>query len=390
VSDTSGKTEPGRVTVLYVDDDRANLLAFRALCGDLYDVVTAKSGDDALQLLSELRDVAVLITDQRMPGMSGAELCELAKKSHPDTVRMLVTAYSDLTAAVDAINRGSVSRYLRKPWDPDELLAALREAAEIHRLTTTVQQLQVRISETERMYALGVLVAGIGHELRNPLGWITTNLSFCRRSLEGMLGRLPLDPLPPGEIKRTLEALEEMDAALQDASEGAARVQEIVDGISLSSRNEPPVGQAVDLSHVVRSIARLVQGEAMHRGRLDVSVAEVPPILGAPTRIGQVLLNLVVNALQALPPRQQEENQVSIAVYPDDGWACVEVRDNGVGIEAAQLARIFDPFFTTKGQGTGLGLAISKQIVEEMGGTITVESAPGVGTRFLVRLPAAA
>src|SRR5205085_1818120 len=131
--------------------------------------------------------------------------------------------------------------------------------------------------------------------------------------------------------------LSEMDAALIDASEGATRVQEIVDGISLSSRNEPPEGQPVDLGHVVRSIARLVQGEAMHRGRLVLSVADVPPIVGAPTRIGQVLLNLVVNALQALPPRQHDENQVTINVFPEDGWACVEVRDNGVGIEPAQL-----------------------------------------------------
>ncbi|MCS6915784.1 MAG: ATP-binding protein [Myxococcales bacterium] len=389
MSDLGPKTPEGRVTVLYVDDDRANLLAFRALTGDLYDVVTARSGEEALRILAELREVAVLITDQRMPGLGGAELCEQVRLSHPDTVRMLVTAYSDLNAAVDAINRGHVSRYLRKPWNPDELLAALREAAEFYRLTKTVQQLQVRIAETERMYALGVLVAGIGHELRNPLGWITTNLTFCRRALEHIQQSLSGEVLPRTERERVQQTLREMDAALQDAGEGALRVQEIVDGISLSSRNEAPVDQPVDVVHVVRSIGRLVQGEALHRGRLTLSVEEVPPVLGSPTRLGQVLLNLVVNALQALPPRPHEQNVVSIRVYPDGEWVCLEVRDNGVGIAPESLGRIFDPFFTTKGQGTGLGLAISRQIVLEMGGTLDVESEVGVGSRFVVRLPVA-
>lgn len=101
--------------VLYVDDDRANLLAFRAMVEPLYEVVTARSGEDALKLLVQLRDVAVLIADQRMPGMSGIDLCEKVRAAHPDTVRMLVTAYSDLSAAISAINRGHVSRYRTSP-----------------------------------------------------------------------------------------------------------------------------------------------------------------------------------------------------------------------------------------------------------------------------------
>jgi signal transduction histidine kinase len=386
-SQESGAASAERVTVLYVDDDRANLLAFRAMADDVYDVVTARSGEEALQILSDTPDVAVLITDQRMPGMSGAELCEQARRSHPDTVRMLVTAYSDLSAAIDAINRGHVSRYLRKPWNPDELLAALREGAELHRLTTMVQQLQVRISQTERMYALGVLVAGIGHELRNPLGWITTNLAFSLRSLEGLAARLT--GLPAGPRGQAEEVLQEVKAALSDASEGAARVLEIVDGISLSSRNEPPSRAQVDLAQVARSIARLVHGEAMHRGRLDVVVEADLKVTGSPTRVGQVLLNLVVNALQALPPRAYADNRVAIRVYRDGAEACIEVSDNGRGIEPEPLRRIFDPFFTTKGEGTGLGLAISRQIVEEMGGVITVRSEVGAGTTFTVKLPAA-
>ena len=379
--DTTGEGWEGPATVLYVDDDRANLVAFRAMVSDVYNVLTARSGEEALQVMSERRDIAVLITDQRMPGISGADLCERVRKSHPDTVRMLVTAYSDLAAAIDAINRGHVSRYLRKPWDPDELLAALREAAELHRLTITVQRLQVRINEAERMYTLGVLVAGIGHELRNPLGWVTTNLGFSRRAISNLEARLgSRDP-------QVTQALRDIDEALRDASEGATRLQEIVDGISLSSRNEAPAAEPVDLSHVARSVVRLVQGEAHHRGRLQLELGAAPLVRGSATRIGQVLLNLLVNAIQALPARRLEDNVVVLAVALAGDQALVTVRDNGVGIEPVQLSRVFAPFFTTKRRGTGLGLAICKQIVEEMGGKIAVESRLGEGTTFTVRLP---
>lgn len=379
-----GGEEP--VIVLYVDDDRANLIAFRAMVGDIYQVLTARSGEEALQTLSGRQDIAVLITDQRMPGISGAALCERVRVSHPDTVRMLVTAYSDLSAAIDAINRGHVSRYLRKPWDPDELLTSLREATELHRLTTTVQRLQVRINEAERMYALGVLVAGVGHELRNPLSWVTTNVDFCRRAI------LNLGPTlvgNPSEGQLSL-ALRDMDDALRDAEEGATRLRDIVEAISLSSRNQAALeAEPVDLAHVTRSVARLAQGEARHHGRLQIDIDAAPLVRGSSTRVGQVLLNLVVNAVQALPPRGVDENLVAVTVRVTEEQAVVQVRDNGVGIDPAQLARVFAPFYTTKKRGTGLGLAIVKQIVEEMGGSIGVESQLGQGTCFTVRLPLA-
>ena len=113
----------------------------------------------------------------------------------------------------------------------------------------------------------------------------------------------------------------------------------------------------------------------------------VPRIYGSATRVGQVLLNLVLNALQALPDRPIERNEVKLSLDERDGRAIVEVADNGVGIEPGNLSHIFDPFFTTKKKGTGLGLAISKQIVEEMGGQIQVESRPGQGTRFRISWP---
>ena len=368
-----------RAVVLYVDDDRANLLAFRAIAEPTYEVVVARSGDEALLLISQNPDIAVLMADQRMPGMSGIDLCERVQSSHPDIVRMLVTAYSDLQAAIAAINRGHVSRYLNKPWNSEELLATLRDAVERYRLKATVQELQVRIAQSERLYALGVLTASIGHELRTPLSIVSANVQFAHRAL--------LEAKNSQGTKHHAEALQEVEAALIDAEEGAQRLIDIADSILLSSRSEPGDREPVDLAHVLHSVLRLTRSEATHRARLLIAQSAKPRIYGSATRVGQVLLNLVLNALQALPDRPIERNEVKLALDERDGRAIVEVADNGIGIESANLAHIFDPFFTTKKKGTGLGLAISKQIIEEMGGQIQVESRPGHGTRFRISWP---
>ena len=368
-----------RAVVLYVDDDRANLLAFRAIAEPTYEVVVARSGDEALALISQNPDIAVLMADQRMPGMSGIDLCERVQSSHPDIVRMLVTAYSDLQAAIAAINRGHVSRYLNKPWNSEELLATLRDAVERYRLKATVQELQVRIAQSERLYALGVLTASIGHELRTPLSIVSANVQFAHRAL--------LEAKSAQGTKNHAAALQEVEAALIDAEEGAQRLIDIADSILLSSRSEPGDREPVDLAHVLHSVLRLTRSEATHRARLLSAQSAKPRIYGSATRVGQVLLNLVLNALQALPDRPIERNEVKLALDEQDGRAIVEVADNGIGIESANLAHIFDPFFTTKKKGTGLGLAISKQIIEEMGGQIQVESRPGHGTRFRISWP---
>lgn len=368
-----------RAVVLYVDDDRANLLAFRAIAEPTYEVVVARSGDEALQLIAQNADIAVLMADQRMPGMSGIDLCERVQASHPDIVRMLVTAYSDLTAAIAAINRGHVSRYLNKPWNSEELLATLLDAVERYRLKATVQELQVRIAQSERLYALGVLTASIGHELRTPLSIVSANVQFARKALGDAIKQ-------PGTRQASV-SLQEVDAALLDAEEGAQRLIDIADSILLSSRSEPGDREPVDLAHVLHSVLRLTRSEAIHRARLLIAQSAKPRIYGSATRVGQVLLNLVLNALQALPDRPIERNEVKLSLDERDGRAIVEVADNGVGIEPGNLSHIFDPFFTTKKKGTGLGLAISKQIVEEMGGQIHVESRPGQGTRFRISWP---
>src|SRR5690606_22793753 len=168
--------------VLYVDDDRANLVVFEATLEGALPIRTASSGTEALEILRS-EEIAVLLTDQRMPGMTGVELAEQAKVEFPDMVRVLITAYSDLSAAVDAINRGQIHLYLRKPWEPRELRLALESARERYLTTRRMRELEKRLLATERVYALGVVAAGIAHEIRGPIGVLQTNVQVLRDAL---------------------------------------------------------------------------------------------------------------------------------------------------------------------------------------------------------------
>jgi signal transduction histidine kinase len=372
-------------TILYVDDDASNLVVLKATCAEEFNVITASSGAEALEILKE-QEVAVLLVDQRMPGMSGVEVFEATHDVYPHTVRILITAYSDLNDAIDAINRGRIRRYLRKPWEPAELKAILREAVETYQTRKKVNELETRLLQTERTYALGVVAAGVAHELRNPLAAMVMGLDLARMRLDKVT-----DELQAGAVIG-LEQLEVINSArkqVSDATRAVEQVTEITKGLELSHRRRDEE-QTADLREIVDLTLTFVRAALIKRAELKLGIHDVPRVNGSPTKLGQVMTNLLVNAMQALPDRPRSENVISVSLRPEEGWVRVEVEDNGEGISDAVMNQIFDPFFTTKTQGgTGLGLAISRRIVQECDGTIDVESEMGSWTRFTVRLPVA-
>jgi signal transduction histidine kinase len=364
--------------ILYVDDDVSNLIVLKASCEPEFRILTAQSAAEALDLAHQ-EEIAVFLVDQRMPQVSGVELLERVAKDCPEAIRILITAYSDLSAAIAAINQGRVNRYIRKPWEPEELKLILGEALDVYATRRRLRELERRLTTTERVYALGVIVSSIAHELRNPL-------TVALGSLDGANGRLRAvlaeedDQGRAEKITATLSYLEKMEAAIQ-------RISEIVASIDLSQRRSR-ADQQVDMAEVLRlTLAGL--GSAFRRhGRLETDVRPVRPVLGSTTALGQVTLNLLVNSLESFPQRSGREHLVRVRLYEENEHVRLDVEDNGPGIPKEAIKRIFDPFFTTKPEGgTGLGLAISMKIVEELGGRITVESEPGKLTRFSVILP---
>jgi two-component system NtrC family sensor kinase len=365
--------------VLFVDDDQSNLLVCQAACEDEFPVLTANSAELALELLSK-HEVGAIIADQRMPGISGVTLLQRVRAEYPDTVRLLITAYSEIRAAIDAINCGHVRRYLKKPWLPEELRNEVRDALSAYRLKRERDALDIRLRETERVYALGVVAASIGHELKTPIGWITNNLSYLQRELQRL--RAPLDP------ERMTALLQEVDASLSDTRAGVERLLEIVHGIESASRMGAGDAGVVDLSEVLRLSVRLVSTELRRGSALEIHVLGTPKVWGSSTKLGQVMLNLLVNAIQVVSDRPRAENAISVRLYQDETNALFQVADNGPGVAAGSEDEIFDPFVTTKSFGCGLGLAISRRIVGESGGELRVaRDAELGGACFTLTLP---
>jgi two-component system, NtrC family, sensor kinase len=357
-----------RAKILYVDDDYSNLVVFRETFGTEFDILTAQSGQGGLEVLRLHRDVALLVSDQRMPVMQGTELCEIVRRDYPHVVRYLMTAYSDLTAAIDAINRGQVQRYLRKPWEPTELRMHLLDAVELHGLRRRTNELEGRMREVDRVYTLGVVAGGVVHELRNPLGALMGTLDLVRRKVAD-------DPALIG--------------LLDQAQMASTRMADTLRAVELSTRRTAQ-GSA-DLAEVIRLTLRMVGPHLQGRATLELELEQPLTVQLAPTPLGQIVLNLLINAMQAIPDDADPATmRVRIVARACNGGARLEVSDTGSGVPNRLKAKIFDPFFTTKEDGgTGLGLAICKQIVVDAEGTISVEDAPGGGACFVVELPRA-
>lgn len=251
-----------------------------------------------------------------------------------------------------------------------------------------------QLMQMDRMHSVGLLALGLGHEINNPLSLVTANVDLAfRRAAE--LQKLTDGPSAAKMDPRALEALfeltdglREIRESLAEARQGARRVQDIVRELRTFSRPEEESVGPVSVERVLDAAVGVAQNEIRHRARIVKRYTGVPPVAGNEARLGQVFLNLLVNAAQAIPVGAADRNEIRLDTYVADDRVVVEVADTGSGIAAEHLPRLFEPFFTTKpvGQGTGLGLAICRDIVMKAGGSIGVESTPGEGSVFRIAL----
>ncbi|MBU8898230.1 hybrid sensor histidine kinase/response regulator [Corallococcus sp. H22C18031201] len=371
--------------VLYVDDDALNLRVFDANFGQRFRIFRCSSPNEALALLEQRRgEIGVVLSDQRMPGMSGVELLERARTIAPDAKRMLVTAYADMQAVIDAVNRGQVTRYFVKPWDRAELLAALEDALKIARLELRIREVEGRMMKSERLATLGQVTAGIAHELMGPVGYLTQNVASLQRDMERVVQyvsrHLAEDPDP--EVSSTVE---DLPALIKDLSDGADHLRGVALGLRAQARGEDLEATA-DVSEVVSFAVKLARAEVRDRARLTSSGEPVRIVFG-PVKLCQVLLNLIVNAAQAMEGTGRPGRiEVRWTVRAED--VVLSVVDNGCGIPGELQERVFQPLFTTKpvGVGTGLGLSICRELVAQFGGALRLASTPGEGTEIELTL----
>jgi PAS domain S-box-containing protein len=265
------------------------------------------------------------------------------------------------------MDRGSILR--DAGGKPVRMLGALVDMSER-------EELRSRLALADRMASVGTLAAGVAHEINNPLAYVIANLDYARQELCTAAS----DAAP----KET-----EVPEALKEAREGAERVRVIVKDLKMFSRPDDERMELVNVHRAIDSAATMAWNEIRHRARLVKEYQPVPSVYGNETRLGQVFLNLLVNAAQSIPEGAADRNEIRVLTRLDEqGRIVIDVRDTGGGIPEHVQPRIFEPFFTTKpvGVGTGLGLSICHGIIQSLGGVLRFETVPGRGTVFQVLL----
>jgi PAS domain S-box-containing protein len=234
------------------------------------------------------------------------------------------------------------------------------------------KRLEAKLAQVDRLASMGLLAASIAHEINNPLAYVSANLD----SLGEELGKLGSDALDLVEL-------------VGDAVDGVRRITKIARSLRIFTRLDEAERVQVDVNATLEWALRLVRTEAEFRATLVVELGTVPAVVGSSGRLSQVFLNLLMNAAHAIPEGHPDAHRIEVRSWSEDDWVVVEIGDTGHGIPLEIRDRIFEPFFTTEeiGVGSGLGLAIVKTVVDELGGTVTVSSDVGVGSRFRVRLP---
>jgi signal transduction histidine kinase len=352
--------------VLLVEDDRAIREPLSVLLrGEGYEVSLAENGQEALRKLRTERTPDIIVLDLRMPVMDGWEF--RAKQKQDPVFGLVPVVAISADGSAQAVTM-SADAYLRKPLDPTELLQTIERILSEREW----RQMSARLEEAERLASLGRVAAAVGHEINNPLAFVVLNIDQSLADLRA------LDGVPPAIVD-----------TLESCQSGLERIRRTVGNLKRLARPEDEKRGPVDVGKLIDQSVAMAWNQIRHRARFVSNLVGLPPIHGNAPALGQVFLNLLVNAAQAIPEGNAEQNEISVTTRAAGGEIVVEVRDTGVGIAPETLTHVFEPFFTTKpvGVGTGLGLFISHQTVTDHGGRLEIESQLDQGSLFRVILP---
>ena len=375
-------------SILVVDDEPDVVRSVKDLLRLDYKVFTATSPDEGMKILQE-NPIDVIMTDQRMPEMTGVEFLKRARDPHPDATRLLFTGYADISAVIAAINQGNVYRYIAKPWDPDELQTIIREACERHdlivqrkQLIEDLEQANKELREANALRDAFIQVAS--HELRTPLQIATGFSELASR-----------DKSVPPPLK---DYLERVNRALKRLSYLVTQLTTMLEAGQFEQRLNL---KDVEIAEVIREAVEDVRPfvELRH----EKLVLDVPQTLGVLSidaeKIRDAVNHLLLNAVKFTP----DGGTITVAARANGDTTSIRVSDTGCGIDPAHLPRIGEAFFTgydvthhSSGhfehgrQGLGLGLSVVKSFVAMHGGMFDISSELRCGTTVTITLPAAA
>ncbi|NME72071.1 hybrid sensor histidine kinase/response regulator [Flammeovirga aprica] len=391
----SVQTKKSKPTVLYVDDEQQNLVSFRAGFRKVYNVLIANSGDEALEILQEEHQkISVVISDQRMPKMTGVELFEKVRELYPDIMRIVLTGYSDVQDIINAISKGEVYRYITKPWNRDELMVTIDNAIEAYnlkvenrRLFFSLQEANEKLEEKvkSRTKALQVqneelieldgeknhLIGIVAHDLKSPLSQIDGLIELMKFDMETF----------SSEQKEYISMIQDSIKKQEEL------ITQILDLNALESQTSNLAIQPMDISRLVKEGVERFELTAQKKNiTINVEAGESLYANVDETYFGQVLQNLVSNAVKFSP----KGKEINVFIQEVEDNLEIHIKDEGPGLNENDKKKLFGRFQKlsarpTGGEhSTGLGLSIVKKMVEDMNGTVTCESTYGEGADFIV------
>ena len=240
-----------------------------------------------------------------------------------------------------------------------------------------VQDVELQLVQMEKMASVGVLAAGIAHEVNNPLGFLISNLESLKDYARALAKIVPLDN------PKNTTILEDLSAISAESLEGALRIKKIVSDLRTFSKQSESAVNLVDINQILESTLSIVWNEIKFKIAVVKDYQAETQVFADSTQLSQVFLNLLINASQAIP----EKGTVTLSTSEDTDNVYIKISDTGPGIAPEILPKIFDPFFSTKKTGSGLGLSVSYNIIKNHKGQIKAESTPGKGTTFTISLP---
>lgn len=358
--------EQEKPSVLFLDDEVGNLTGFRAQFRRFFDIEVALTAQEAREKLAQ-KYFHVLLTDQRMPEMSGVEFCESIKDDYPDTVRILVTAYADINTVIDAINKGQVYRYIAKPWQDEDIMVAIKNGVD---LADSRRELRKRSDELQKAYdELNRFIYSASHDMRAPLTSILGVVTLAQQETgdEKMHEYLRMIEV---SVKR-MEVLNNNVIDYYINNKKQARL-EVLDFVEM-------------VDHTVSSLRYYLDADKI---KFNINIEQNVKFMSDGFRVRSVVNNLISNAIKFQRP-DNTDKQIEITGVIDDNRAKLTVKDNGIGIKRESLNQIFDMFYraTFINAGSGIGLYVTKESIDKLEGKIEVQSEEGQGTSFTIEIP---
>ncbi|HKW30899.1 MAG TPA: hybrid sensor histidine kinase/response regulator [Verrucomicrobiae bacterium] len=377
-----------KFAILYVDDEEKSLTNFTRAFGEQFRTMTATTAQGGLKLLEDHADeIGLLMTDQRMPGEKGVWLLERARQFRPRVIRVLVTAYADMDAAIAAVNSGAIYKYVSKPWDPPQLEQTLKRGLEFFIVQSERDQLlREKMSVlhnmliADRIVSLGLLAAGLSHHIRNSLVAVKTFLDLA--------------PVKMNEEKTDLQGLRNPDF-WKDYHQNVQSQIEKINGLlkdlwTASSNPSAPFTDQVSLHQTVSDAVKLFKEPfAARRIEIENQIPDTLPLLRVDRPKFSRLFELLLKEELAMLPAG---NRVTLAAELQDGpppEIVVQINDHGPGVPEEALRAVFDPFVVRDQTPSeyGIHLMACFFIVHHHGGKIEARSKPGQGTTFTLHLP---